>query len=39
VIFVVFTLRVIRNLFDPKHFERSMSDPEVEAVGQPGDAR
>jgi TRAP-type C4-dicarboxylate transport system permease small subunit len=39
VIFVVFTLRVIQNLFDPKHFERSMSDPEVEAVGQPGDAR
>jgi C4-dicarboxylate transporter, DctQ subunit len=39
VIFVVFTLRVIQNLFDPQHFERSMSDPEVEAVGQPGDAR
>jgi TRAP-type C4-dicarboxylate transport system permease small subunit len=35
-IFVVFTLRVILNLFDPRHYERSMSDPDVEAVGQPG---
>lgn len=34
VIFVVFTLRVVRNLFDPRHLERSMSDPEVEAVGE-----
>ena len=33
-IFVVFTLRVVRNLFDPRYFERSMSDPEVEAVAQ-----
>ncbi len=35
VIFVVFTLRVVYNLFDPRHFERSMSDPDVEAVGAP----
>ena len=39
VIFVVFTLRVGYNLFDPRHFERSMSDPEVEAVGKPEDPR
>ena len=32
VIFIVFTLRVGYNLFDPRHFERSMSDPEVEAI-------
>ncbi len=32
VIFVVFTLRVVYNLFDPRHFERSMSDPEVESI-------
>jgi hypothetical protein len=38
-IFVVFTLRVARNLFDPRYFERSLSDPEVEAVGQPEAAR
>ncbi len=35
VIFVVFTLRVLNNLFDPRYFERSMSDPEVEAVAAP----
>ena len=39
VIFVVFTLRVIRNLFDPRYFERSMSDPEVEAVGRLDDKK
>jgi hypothetical protein len=39
VIFVVFTLRVAYNLFDPRYFERSMSDPEVEAVGKPGDTQ
>jgi TRAP-type C4-dicarboxylate transport system permease small subunit len=39
VIFVVFTLRVVYNLFDPRHFERSMSDPEVEAVGAPEGTR
>lgn len=38
-IFVVFTLRVGWNLFDPRHFERSMSDPEVEAVEVKGQAR
>jgi TRAP-type C4-dicarboxylate transport system permease small subunit len=32
VIFAVFALRVAYNLFDPRYFERSMSDPEVEAV-------
>jgi C4-dicarboxylate transporter DctQ subunit len=35
VIFAVFTLRVGYNLFDPQYFERSMSDPEVEAIGNP----
>lgn len=35
VIFVVFTLRVVHNLFDPHYFERSMSDPEVEAIAKP----
>ena len=39
VIFVVFTLRVVHNLFDPRHFERSMSDPDVEAVGAPEGVR
>jgi C4-dicarboxylate transporter, DctQ subunit len=34
VIFVVFTLRVIYNLFDPKYLERSLSDAEVDAVQQ-----
>ena len=32
VIFVVFTLRVGYNLFDPRYLERSMSDAEVEAA-------
>lgn len=36
-IFAVFTLRVAANLLDPRHFERSMSDPEVDAVAAPGD--
>lgn len=36
VIFVGFTLRVVRNLFDPRYFERSMSDPEVEALAEQG---
>ncbi|MBL8330922.1 MAG: TRAP transporter small permease [Rubrivivax sp.] len=36
VIFIVFTLRVAYNLFDPHYFERSMSDPDVEAVAAPG---
>ena len=31
-IFAVFALRVAYNLFDPRYFERSMSDPELEAV-------
>lgn len=35
VIFVVFTMRVVQNLFDPQYLERSMSDPEVEAIGKP----
>lgn len=39
VIFVVFTLRVIHNLFDPHHYERSLSDPDVEAVAQPDGTR
>ncbi len=39
VIFIVFTLRVIYNLFDPRYFERSMSDAEVEAATQTEGAR
>ena len=39
VIFAVFTLRVVYNLFDPRYVERSMSDPDVEAVGQAESAR
>lgn len=39
VIFAVFTLRVVRNLFDPRHYERSLSDPEVEAVRPVGPAQ
>ncbi len=32
VIFVVFTLRVVYNLFDPRYLERSLGDAEVEAA-------
>ncbi|HEY5634417.1 MAG TPA: TRAP transporter small permease [Burkholderiaceae bacterium] len=39
VIFVVFTLRVGYNLFDPRYFERSMSDAEVDAAGKPEGAQ
>jgi TRAP-type C4-dicarboxylate transport system permease small subunit len=38
-IFVVFTLRVGWNLFDPRHFARSMSDPEIEAIEVKEEAR
>jgi len=39
VIFAVFTLRVIYNLFDPKYLERSLSDAEVDAAQPPEAAR